>query len=172
MTLDAVLQTQQSGGTPPRSLDELKALATEMAKYYLIGFGNALDGILVQAEAFYRLENGKEKRIQWAYEELKRIEFIYAEIPFNSLEGKGDFKPLFEVRDRLPILRRKMDELFVVKNEAGLGDLKSFVQEVANIGLQYKDNLMQTLNQIRSFSEAKDFRVPIKDRRNGVIYQF
>ena len=133
-----------------------------MANHKAIGLENTLTKTemrKIRLEALEEMQVARRKAEEYVrkifgddlYEELERIEPIYAEIPFNSLEGKGEFKPLFEAKDRLPILRRKMDDLFVVKNEAGLGDLKSFVRELASIGLQYRANLIQTLNQIRSF---------------------
>ena len=95
MTLDQKLEQPEISSINPE-LAELQKKAIEVATYYYKGFGtimpaivgitaNFLDGIVVADS------------IAKAYEQVRKIESFYQQIPFDQLQGREEFYPLFKV---------------------------------------------------------------------------
>ena len=165
MTIDTVLENP-TGGTPqPKSLDELKALATEMARYYHRGFAESVKSIIDNARRYEVLAS--ERLLKETYTWLGKINEIYSAIPFNDLEGREEFRPLFLIRDRLPMFKFQVNEIFERKRKDSFDLLRSYGIKIIDIGKSYSAILSGLLNEIKMFPEGKDFTVSVKNIFSG-----
>ena len=178
MTLDQKLEQPEISLTNPE-LAELQRKALEMAKYYYKGFGTTIEGILNNGEEYLQHPERAELADK-SYGWFKKIEEFYANIPFDNLQGKEEFYPLFIIRrllkestsELLPKFKENMDAVFKDRNKSELRNLETDTRSIVNVGRLYFETLMQTLQEIRVYPEAKDFRVAISDRNKNYIWSF
>jgi hypothetical protein len=150
-------------------LEKMKGDALEMAKYYYKGFGNTIQSILANAEN-HLLREGDYRDFDSAYRWFKEIKDFYSQIPFEGLNGKEEYYPLFVVNRLLPNLREKMDLVFVKNQKDELRNLQTVARTIVEVGRLYFDSLRGLLREIRSYPEARDFRIKIVDYKSDAFY--
>ena len=166
--LENRLEQPQISANP--ELATLQERAIEMARYYYKGFGNSLVGIMANGEEY--LSSQDANLLQHSYQLFQKIEDFYANIPFNTLNGKEEYYPLFVVNRLLPKFRQSMDELFIDKRRDSLQNLQTNLRTIVDIGQLYFNSLMELLKTIRQFPEARDFRVAIPDQLKKHVWYF
>ena len=151
------------------SLEDMKILALEMGSYYYKGLGTTLDGILSNVE-LYRLRRRDDLKPP-TYKWLKEIEDLYSGIPFDKLNGRQEFYPLFIVKRLLPKLKENLDIAFSDPSKSHELVVVSSVTTIADIGRLYDDTFKELLDKIRLVPEEKDFRVSLVDHK-GHTWRF
>ena len=146
------------------SLEEQKSLALEIGKYYYKGFGATLDGLIANAELFV-LRPERNDLKDMSYEWLGKFDSFYSKIPFDSLQGKEEFYPLFIMKRLLPILRNKVDEHYAAPSQKGIDKMLEAARAITYVGLLYDETFHKILDEIRTSPEEKDFRVRLIDHR-------
>ena len=148
-------------------LEKMKEEALEMGRYYYKGFGNTINGILANAELYLMTED-REGLAENSYKWIGEIETHFDGIPFDELNGREKFYPLFVTKRLLPKFREGMDKVFQEERKDGLGNLDTDARSIVNVGRLYGDSFQELLKEIRSHSESSDFRVKIVDYQNNV----
>ena len=152
-------------------LGQMKEEASEMARYYYKGFGATIDGILSSAEAYqrFRQRTDVQKYKETAYRLLKEVEDFYAKIPFQDLEDKNGFYPLFIVKELLHLLRTYMEPHFTNPNNDSFERLENCTQVIVEVAELYRDNFKGLLEKIKGHPDGKNFKIEIIDDR-GIIW--
>ncbi len=147
------------------TVEQLKDKAREMTEYYYKGLVSDVSAIVYGARNYL---DGEEIFKERAYDLLLGIEEHYSKIPFDKIEEKGEFHPLFVVRGLLHVFRDYVDELFVNENDV-LPELEKKYSEIVSQAHLYRDNLQNVLRSIRSSPDYKDYTIEIEGP-NGITW--
>src|SRR3989338_1356443 len=156
-------------------LQELIDRVNEMARYYYKGFGQVMNKMHTTADRFLR---GKAsiRDFSETLEYFKEIEELYLTIPFDDLNGKPEFYPLFNVRDILPIVRKHIGEILKGGSDSHLRynmrQIRSWDGTLSGLGELYRYKFEEVLDKIRTYPEAKDFHIEIQDRLKDKAWFF
>ena len=148
---------------------ELQNKAQEMAKYYYKGFGDSISGIASNPQTYLKHPE-RTYYSEDAYQWIKQIEDFYAKIPFNTLHGKEEFYPFFIMKELLPEVRKKMDEVFKEKNNGSCRTLEIFTKTITTVGGVYRKNLKKLFDEIRTISGEDNFCITITDHKGEKWY--
>ena len=133
--------------------------AQEIIKYYLKDFVARLAGIK-SASIYYSLLPVPEKE-HHVYATLQELEDFYSTIPFRELNEKDDLKPLFEVRELLPELRKNIDNFFEQGASEALPKIKDLVGKITNTGRVYFRNFNIILDEISTYSNGNETKLQL-----------
>ena len=142
----------------------------EVANFYFKGFGNIIAGINAWVFNFKDGIYDKEKA-NTAYEGFNKIWEFYLNIPFNELNGKNDFYPLFVVDSLLKKYKFSLDKVLIEGDFHYVYDVKRIGSTIVEVGRLYEDNFQSLLKDIRKNSSFKDFKLKILDYR-GLEWDF
>jgi hypothetical protein len=144
-----------------KKIEEMINEAEEMGKYYFKQFGNSLAAV-VSIIGIYSKKNKKEY-YDSANEFFGELEDAYKTIPFEKLQGRENYYPLFVVDTLLKKYRKMMDEFFEEPGEDEERRLYSLSCAISELGTLYRNCFMSLLKEIQSTPEGKDFKIKLKD---------
>lgn len=165
MTIAEVVQ--EGSGIPKPRLLELQERAREMARYYYDSFTGKLHAMRAGAEIYARTNNECEAAELFAC--LRNMEDFYAGIPFNDLQTREEFQPLFQVRKLLPELRNSLNNFVNEKTEQRKIEFNQRLHEIGQHGGVYRVTLTKILEEIRKFPEGKDFQLEVRNPTTGEV---
>jgi hypothetical protein len=144
-------------------VEELKDRVEIIKKYYYKGFGAIVTGIVSKAEICL---DRPEKRITTEHEVLElysRLERFYQKIPLDKLEGNQDFAPLVVAYKMMPKLKWEIEEYFKKPDKWTLEKLLRASTSIVDVGMVYKGNLKNAIEEVRKTSGNETYTVELID---------
>lgn len=145
-----------------QSVEEMKARAEEMARYYCKGFVTALHLVVQDTEHYLDKLNPKYR--EKAQEGFIRVVGFYDGIPFEELPADEDFSPLLVVRELLPRFKESLDWTLHGENEEiNLRAMSDLAIAIKFVGQVYDLRLEKLVREIRKDPGQKGFTIEFSD---------
>jgi len=154
-----------------QSVEQLKARAELMGKYYFRGFGNFIQIVVANAQIYLLYPEDRVEVKKETLDAYSLIEELYKKIPFEELKDNEDFKPIFSARDLLPEYKQALDSFFEAPTEEKENILDKLGIKILETVEPYRENFWGLTKKIRSISENENFYVKVIDW-NGVEWRF
>ena len=143
-------------GIPNLPVESLVRKTQEMARFYFDGMvGGGLGNIMYVVGGY---EKGDPKQI------VNEIKDFYGKIPFEQLQDKFEYLPLFWFNSLLPKLGSLIENLGTNSDTAPIYDL---IKEMVKVVSPYKSNLMYLIGIIRQYPGYENFDVVVKNPITG-----
>ena len=145
-------------GIPNLPVESLVRKTQEMARFYFDGMVGGGLGDTMYVVGKYK--EGDPKQI------VNEIKDFYGKIPFEQLQDKFEYLPLFWFNSLLPKLGSLIENLGINSDTAPINDL---IKEMVKVAHQYKSNLIYLIETIRQYPGFENFNVDVTNPKTGKI---